>query len=323
MPAGVFVPERWIPAPTTVSKEAQAFLANPPRNSSPPAPAQNDKKAWRAYIAEGNERLEQLLVRNKELYPAQIETRQLSATHVYEVTPANLSQDGLDRAICYIHGGSYIHGAGLSVAYMAMPLASTSRIRAFAVDYRKPPDHPFPAGLDDALECYRVLLQKYRPEHIAVAGGSAGGGLAASLVLKIRDLGLPPPGCCALSSPEADLTESGDTFRTNDTIDVVLKHGLPESIALYANGHDLRDPYLSAIYGDFSKGYPPSVLVSGTRDLFLSNTVRLHRAMRRGGIDADLHVFEAMPHGGFFGAPEDQESLQLQARFIRGRLALE
>jgi len=75
---------------------------------------------------------------------------------------------------------------------------------------------------------------------------------------------------------------------------------------LYANGHDLADPYLSPLFGDLT-GFPPTFLHTGTRDLFLSNTVRMHRRLRAAGVDAELHVFEAMPHGGFRGAPEDEE----------------
>jgi acetyl esterase/lipase len=92
---------------------------------------------------------------------------------------------------------------------------------------------------------------------------------------------------------------------------------MPRIVALYAGSHDLRDPYLSPIFADFSKGFPPTLLSSGTRDLFLSNTVLLHRALRRAGIEAELHVFEAMSHGGFFGkAPEDRELLGEHVRFI-------
>jgi acetyl esterase/lipase len=179
-----------------------------------------------------------------------------------------------------------------------------------------PPDHLFPVGLDDTVEAYRFVLERHRPENLVVSGGSAGGGLAASFLLKARDLGLPLPRACVLATPEADLTESGDTFETNDTIDIILRHRLSDSIALYANGHDLRDPYLSPIFGDFTKGFPPTLLTSGTRDLFLSNTVILHRALLRAGIPAELHVWEAMPHGGFFGAPEDDEVTAEQVRFI-------
>jgi acetyl esterase/lipase len=141
-------------------------------------------------------------------------------------------------------------------------------------------------------------------------------------LLKARDLGLPMPAACVLHSPEADLTEAGDSFETNNGIDGVLTR-LTNSIALYANGHDLRDPYLSPLYGDFSKGFPPTILTSGTRDLFLSNTVLMHRALRRAKISAELHIWEAMGHGCFFGmAPEGQEVLEEHARFIRQCLYL-
>jgi acetyl esterase/lipase len=134
------------------------------------------------------------------------------------------------------------------------------------------------------------------------------------MVLKSRDLGLPLPSAVGLFSPEVDLTESGDTFQTNRDIDVVLHGSLAATNALYANGHDLADPYVSPLFGDFAKGFPPTFVQSGTRDLFLSNSVRIHRRLRDAGIDAELHVWEALPHAFFGGAPEDKE---LHAEFTR------
>jgi monoterpene epsilon-lactone hydrolase len=322
---GVYVSGRWIPAPTTVSKEAHAFLADsPPRRAGAEPSDLNDKAAWRAYTDAGNRSLTAMMAGNKDSHPAEITTHQLGAALMYEIVPKSLAPETEGKAIYYIHGGAYIIGSGLAAAYMALSLADGCRMRAYAIDYRMPPDHPFPVGLNDAVAGYRELLKRFKPENIAIAGASAGGGLAASLVLKIRDSGLPIPGCCVLGTPEADLTESGDTFETNDTIDVVLQHRLTQSAALYANGHDLHDPYLSAVFGDFTKGFAPTILTSGTRDLFLSNTVLLHRALLRAGIEAELHVFEAMPHGGFIGAgaPEDKEVTGEQVRFIKRRLGI-
>ncbi len=119
-----------------------------------------------------------------------------------------------------------------------------------------------------------------------------------------------------LLTPEADLTESGDSFHTNLGIDCVLTESLADSIALYAGDHDLRHPYLSPLFGDLTAPFPPTFLQAGTRDLFLSNTVRMHRKLRAGGVDAQLHIFEAMPHGGFFGAPEDDELADETRRFL-------
>jgi acetyl esterase/lipase len=126
------------------------------------------------------------------------------------------------------------------------------------------------------------------------------------------------PGAVGLMTPAIDLTRAGDTMHTNDGIDTVLRP-FGKMSALYADGHDLTDPYLSPLFGDFTQGFPPTFLQSGTRDLLLSDTVRMHRKLLRAGIDAELHVWEAMPHGGFggvFGAatPEDQE---MQAQFVK------
>jgi len=319
---GVQVPARTIPAPPTVSIEAQAFLSSPPAMGESYPADLNDKEAWRACLDAGNAMLSAAMAANAERFPAEIITHQVAATPVYEVIPEGAVADTADRAIFYVHGGAYVHGSGLAAAHMALPLVTKAQVRTFSVDYRMPPDHPFPAGLDDTVAAYRWLLERFDAGNIVVVGGSAGGGLAASFMLKARDLGLSLAGACVLATPEADLTESGDTFETNDTIDVVLKHRLTETIALYANGHDLRDPYLSAVFGDFSQGFPPAMLVSGTRDLFLSNTVILHRALLRAGCEAELHIWEAMPHGGFFGAPEDGEVLMAEAAFIRRKLRI-
>lgn len=123
------------------------------------------------------------------------------------------------------------------------------------------------------------------------------------------------PAGLVLMTPEVDLTESGDTFETLMGIDPVLKARLTESIALYAAGRPLDDPMLSPLFGDLN-GFPPTLLQSGTRDLFLSNTVRMHRRLLQVGVPAELHVFEAMPHGGFFAGPEDMDKDTEIARFV-------
>jgi epsilon-lactone hydrolase len=195
--------------------------------------------------------------------------------------------------------------------------AQRAGLRTWAVDYRMPPDHPFPTPLDDCVAVYRELLTHTPAGQLLVAGASAGGNLAAAMLLRAREEGLPFPAALVLLSPEVDLTESGDTFATNVGVDYVLLDGLGASIALYAGAHDLTDPLLSPLFGDLT-GFPPTFLQSGTRDLFLSNTVRMHRRLRDHGVDAELHVWEAMPHGGFFGAPEDDEiATELRAFLLR------
>jgi acetyl esterase/lipase len=180
-----------------------------------------------------------------------------------------------------------------------------------------PPEHPYPTPLDDCVAAYRALLDEHRAADLVVEGASAGGNLAAATVLRARDEGHPRPAGVVLVSPEADLTEAGDSFRTNLGVDTILTGSLMEANLLYAGGYDLRDPYLSPVYADFAAGFPPTILTTGTRDLFLSNTVRMHRALRAAGVEAELHVWEAAGHAMFLGGtPEDAERVREVRRFV-------
>jgi epsilon-lactone hydrolase len=314
--SGIFVPARFIPTPRTVSPQAQAFLSSPRPAEPTSTPNLKDKAAWRAYIEESNRGHAAFWAQQAQAFPADTVTHQLSSAPLYEVTPRNFSSRNKEQAILYVHGGGFIAGGGESASYAAMPIADLAGTRTYAVDYRMPPDHPFPAGLDDTVEAYRWLLERYKPENIALYGISAGGNLAPACLLKARDMRLPMPAACALHSPASDLTESGDTYETNDTIDIVLRHRSGDLFALYSDGHDLKDPLVSPVFGDYSKGFPPTILTSGTRDLLLSSTVLLHRTLRRNRIKAELHVFEAMTHAPFFGAPEEKELLREQTLFL-------
>ena len=211
-------------------------------------------------------------------------------------------------------------GGGDACRAMGVMAASRSGLETWSVDYRMPPDHPYPAPLDDCLTVYRAMLKKRAPEKLAVGGSSAGGNLAAALMLAAHAEGLAMPACLVLNTPEVDLTESGDSFETNQGVDYVLVNRLTESIALYADGHDLTDPLLSPLFGDVGH-FPPTYLQAGTRDLFLSNTVRMHRKLRAADVEAELHIGEAMPHGGFFGfAPEDEELSAELRKFLAKHL---
>lgn len=317
------VPAREIPVPVSVSAEAQAFLARGPMIAGPEIP-HTDKDAWRAYAAQVEAVLAQMGGVRAAAFPATIREHALANCTLYEVVPASLDPAHEDRALLHIHGGAFIVGGGLNAANTAQTLASLTGLRGWSVDYRMPPDHPFPAGLDDCMDAYRFLLERYAPEHIAFEGGSAGANLVAALALRARDEELPLPAACSLHTAGVDLTASGDTFATNAGIDTVLTRPQPETMLLYAGGHDMTHPYLSPLFGDFTKGFPPSILVSGTRDLLLSPTVLMHRALRRAGVEAELHVFEAMPHGGLSGSsPEDRELRDEIAGFLKRKLGIE
>jgi acetyl esterase/lipase len=313
---GLHVPARFIPVPTTISPEAQAFLSHSPPVGAVPMPEVGDIAGWRAHVVESDRNMLPMVRQFAAAYPAHTAMHRVGEAALYQIAPAAADPANARRAILYVHGGGFTMGGGENALWAALPLAGIARCQTFSLDYRMPPDHPFPAAIDDGVAAWRRLIERFDPANMAIYGASAGGNIAPALVLKLRELGLPLPAVCALHSPAADLTEAGDSFETNRVIDIVLKEPMPKLMTLYAGGHDYRDPLLSPVYADYSKGFPPTILTTGTRDLLLSSTVMLHRAMRRGGIDAHLHVWEAMTHAPFFGAPEERELYAETVRFM-------
>jgi len=308
--AGLRIPERAIPVPEHLSADARAFLSTP-RPPGSGYPALDDAEGWRQYIAASDEMITQVYFKRAPEGTCSYRELQEGEAHGYEIVPDGLPA-GDRRVHLDIHGGALIMGGGEVCKGMSTVSALRLAARTIAVDYRMPPDHPYPAGLDDCLAFYRALLRDHAPYEIIVGGGSAGGNLCAAMLLRARDEGLPMPAAAVLVSPEADLTESGDTFRTNAGIDSMGT--LMQANLLYAAGADLADPYVSPLFGDFSKGFPPTLITAGTRDLFLSNAVRLHRKLRAAGVPAELHVLEAAPHGNFGGGTPEEAELDREIR---------
>jgi acetyl esterase/lipase len=238
---------------------------------------------------------------------------------VYVATPDAKSSAGAPVQYL-IHGGGWVLLGGQFTAALAKASAMTFGGVVFAVDYRMPPEHAYPAALDDCLAGYRELLQQYSPKDVLVVGESAGGNLAAALMLRAHDDGLPPPAALFLNTPAVDLTLQSDTLYANQGIDPII--GIEDFIGgeLYANGADRAHPYLSPINGDLSRGFPATYLRTGTRDLLLSDTVRMHAKLRKAGVAADLYVGEGMPHSGFDGlsasTPEDEDARADLIRWI-------
>ena len=310
------LPARDIPVPTSVSPQAQAAIVRGMAAQATHYPEPDDLDGWRALAAATDEAVRGLVGGTLPAFGGEVERIDLDGFPVHVITPTALAAD--DRRVYLdIHGGGWISGKGEVCRARGALTSMSVGARVWAVDYRMPPDHRHPAALDDCLTAYQALLRERRPEEIVVGGSSAGGNLAAALMLRARDERLPLPAGLVLSTPATDLTEAGDTWQTNLGLDNVLTGSLTPAIRLYADGHDLRDPYLSPLFGDFTSGFPPTVLASGTRDLLLSDTVRMHRALRAAGVEAELHVFEAAGHGMFLGnTPEDDEKAREIRQFI-------
>ena len=312
------VPERDIPVPAHLSEPARIYLGLAGMQPRAPLPATGDPSAWKAAADAWDQRILPMIEPLLAGLPIKLETNRIGACDVHIATPRDLPAAASHYAYLDIHGGALVFGGGRFTELMAIARAAALGCRVFSVDYRMPPAHPYPAPLDDCVGVYRHLLGHHHRAHLAIGGLSAGGNLAAATLLRARDEGLPLPAAAVLMTPELDLTESGDSFATNRDVDVALPEPLPEANHLYAAGADLAHPYLSPLFGDFTKGFPPTFLQTGTRDLFLSNTVRMHRALLNAGQQAELHVWEAMPHAGFGGgSPEDVEMFAAVRDFLR------
>jgi epsilon-lactone hydrolase len=312
------------PVPTTVSPEMRTLIAAPlnPLWTQRPASAEGWKSLVDSAAATAIARLPGLCTRLKVRY----ERTTVGGARAFLLTPQTVAPRNENRRLIHIHGGCYVLHPGEAGLPEAILMAAFGRVRVISVDYRMPPEAFFPAALDDCVAVWKSTVETVDPARTAVFGTSAGGALTLALVLQAKQEGLPLPAAIAPGTPMSDVTKTGDTFYTNELLDNILvsRDGFCDAaMRFYANGHDLADPLLSPVYGDMS-GFPPAILTSGTRDLLLSNTVRVHRKLRQAGIDASLQVYEGQSHAHYMfndAAPETREAFEEIAEFFDRRLA--
>jgi acetyl esterase/lipase len=305
------VPARDIPLPNGVTSAARALI------SAPYSPLWNaygsTKEGWRKIVAGSVAAAEPLLADLRQSLEVEVETVTLGGVQCFVLTPTTVPEAHRDQVVLSLHGGGYVYGPGLSGTTEATLLAAFAGYRVISVNYRMPPDAPYPAALDDAESAYRALIADVDPSRLAVFGSSAGGGLAFALMLRLKAVGVALPRVLAANSPWADLTGSGDSHRTNEWLDnVIVSYAgyLGRAAQLYAGDHDLAEPEVSPVFGDLT-GLPPTILLSGTRDLLLSDAVRLQRKLRQAAVRADLQVFEGLSHSQFLFDPTGPETREL------------
>ena len=197
--------------------------------------------------------------------------------------------------ILYLHGGAYLSGNPATHRRFVAQLAWDTHTRAFVPDYRLAPTHPFPAALDDALAAYLGLLEEgIEPGQIVLAGDSAGGGLAAALLLRLRDEKRPLPAGSILFSPYTDLEHRGESLIRNWRTDYLpLGDAIPNNE--YIGTADPRHPYISPMYGDFT-GISPMLVFAGGKEMILDDSISLMEAAQRDGVDVDLIIEPDMFH---------------------------
>jgi len=312
-----------LPVPDTVSPEAQAYLSanpwGPEADLAPRVPMWLTRDATEAAFAMLNDWA-------LALWPCDVEEVQTGGVRCHRISRKDAPEALKSKVMINLHGGGFVIGSG--ALGEAIPIAGETGVTVYAVDYRLAPEHPFPAAVDDVVSVYRALLAEYAAKDIVLFGTSAGGFLTAMTIMRLKKEGLPLPVCCGIFTAGGDVTALGDTFNYLTLAGFYghIGHTLddPESErGVFIGDADPNDPLVAPIKGDLSD-FPPSLLISGTRDAVLSSAAIFHRALRRAGRDAELYVFEAMPHAHWYGfqLPEAREAIDIMARFFEKHLGI-
>ena len=238
-----------------------------------------------------------------------------------EIKPKSWIDNG--KVLVYVHVGAYTFQSAESTLGSSVLSATATGLRVISIDYTLAPQAQWKRASDQVLAVFKALMETgLTMEDIAIYGDSAGGGLAAGSVLKMRDKGMGMPAAVLLWSPLSDITDVGDSYTT-------LKHATPfytyekhlgKSARAYADPEDQTHPYVSPIYGDYSnKGFPPTLIQGGTKEIFLSNFIRHYQARDTAVIPVKLDLYEGMVHvfqAFLAGTPESELALSKSAAFL-------
>jgi acetyl esterase/lipase len=316
------IPARTIPVPDTVSPQMRQLIAPGPGPRNAPRSAEE----WKALVAQASAVEMIRIAELRRHFDVDVTERAIAGVRCYVVTPKSIPAKDRKRLLVNVHGGGYVFGPGEAGTLEAITMAGFSQMKVISIDYRMPPDYPYPAAMNDAMAVWKAIVRLENPARIGLFGTSTGGGMTLAMVQRAKAEGLPLPAAIAPGTPWSDLSKTGDTYFTNESLDNALgayEPLLSAAAKLYANGLDLKDPRLSPVYGDFT-GFPPTILTTGTRDLFLSNTVRVHRKLRAAGVEAQLEVYEGQSHAQYIPdptAPETQEAFGAITKFFDSHLA--
>jgi epsilon-lactone hydrolase len=272
--------------------------------------------------------------RGVDLYPVTIEERRMAGVRVHVVTPKTSGVEK-DRILINVHGGGFRVGGVWGGLAESIPIAVTAGVQVVTIDYRMAPEYKFPAASEDVASVYAELLKKFAPANIGIYGSSSGGVLTAQAIAWFQKKGLPRPGAIGIFSAGIDKMQGGDSLYISRMLDVSLE--LPRSARAPNREPKVSSPtYLSEANHDdplvwpandseVLKEFPPTLLISGTRDATLSQLLSTHRSLVTAGVDADLHVWEGMGHNFLveMDLPESKDAYATIARFFNKHLSRE
>ena len=316
--------DRNIYVPNTISAEAQQILrgiivAKPYTRA---APQHDDLESWRQLYAATEEATKKFNNKAVVRTGVTVNDAEKGGVPVLDIRPKGWTNDG--KVLVYTHGGAYVLFSARSTLASSALMSQATGLRVISVNYTTAPFAKWDEIQEQVISVFRTLLSEgYAMEDIAIYGDSAGGGLAVSTILNLRNRGMGMPAVAVLWSPWVDLTDAGDTAHTLSGTDPTLSYdaGLFQSALAFADGLDLNDPRVSPLYAEFSDGFPPSLIQAGTKEILLSTAVRLYQKLEAAGQDTKLDIYEGMWH--IFqqhSLPETEIALGKSAAFIRKHL---
>ena len=315
---------RNIYVPSTISAEAQKVLemGRQAKLYQKIYPAPTDTSGWR----KARQEQEESAKKNIDAFFADASIRirdtVIAGVLTLDVVPANWKDNG--KLIIFTHGGAYTLNSARSTLVDVVPVAKATGMRILSIDYTTAPFANWNQMQQQVVDVFKALLAKgYKMKNLGLYGASAGGGLAISTVLNLRDQGLGMPAAVVLWSPWADLTNEGDSPTTLEDQEPMLSYPnlLEPSAKAYAAGLDLKDPRVSPMYADFSKGFSPTLIQEGTKTIFMSTSIRLYQRLDQAGqrpiidmYEGMVHVFQQLP------IPEAAYAIGKTAEFFKQRL---
>lgn len=296
--------------PETVSSEAAEYLRRLPDPRPRPAlPDPKDLEQWRvfqeAFASQNMERSKQTI----EHLGSDVTETEIGGIPVLDIKPRTWRNRS--KLLVYTHGGAYTLNSAESTLVSSALMADATGLRVVSIDYSLAPHAKWQQILGEVVAVFDGLIANgYPMANIAIYGDSAGGSLAAGAVLKMRDEGMGMPAAVVLWSPWSDITETGDTYVTLRDAEPVYTYetALKPSADAYADPADQKNPYVSPVYGDYTQGFPPTLIQGGTKEIFVSNFVRHFQAIDSAGQKVKLDLYEGMPHVFQVAIPESPES---------------
>ena len=312
--------------PETVSPEAKVALEQTygllSQIAQAPQSTPLTDQDWDERNARAEAFIGPIVAANAKVLGVAVTSDTIGGVRVLRITPPGYTPRG--RTLLYAHGGGYVLFSAQTSLTVPALMAVASGDQVISIDYTLAPRGNWQTATDQVIAVYRGVLANCQPGQIGLFGDSAGGGLVAGAVLKMRDQQVPLPGALYLLSPWSDITATGDSYTTLATVDPTLNaESLEWGANAYAAPVDQKNPYVSPVYGDYSQPFPPTLIQGGTREIFLSHAVRHYQAIRAGGHVAVLDLYEGMPH--VFQAlapniPETATSMKRAAKFLDTQL---